>query len=175
MLEKFPDSNNYICNTLYPIRNLWAHAFTSHIFTAGMQSTQCIESINMIVHKAISSSSTMAKVVEFLDSRMQKEELNKSFMKWKYKSTTYHQPFVVDNFFSDINALIKKYFSPHIVKVIYKQMCDSVLYRCKKISLEDANNFDNDQMVMYDIHLITLVGGLLVNGFLPRIVLIFFR
>jgi len=119
----------------------------------------------MIVHKAISSSSTMAKVVEFLDSRMQKEELNKSFMKWKYKSTTYHQPFVVDNFFSDINALIKKYFSPHIVKVIYKQMCDSVLYRCKKISLEDANNFDNDQMVMYDTRLITLVRDLPANGF----------
>jgi len=141
-----------MCNTLYPIRNSWARAFTSRIFTAGMQSTQRVESINAIVHKAISSSSTMAEAVEFLDSRMQKEELNKSFMEWKYKSTTYHQPFVVDNFFSDINALIKKHFSPHIVEEIHKQMCESVLYRCEKISLEDANNFDNDQMVMYDTH-----------------------
>jgi hypothetical protein len=141
-----------MCNTLYPIRNSWARAFTSRIFTAGMQSTQRVESINAIVHKAISSSSTMAEAVEFLDSRMQKEELNKSFMEWKYKSTTYHQPFVVDNFFSNINALIKKYFSSHIVEEIHKQMCESVLYRCEKISLEDANNFNNDQMVMYDTH-----------------------
>jgi len=117
----------------------------------------------------------MAEAVEFLDSWMQKEELNKSFMEWKYKSTTYHQPFVVDNFFSDINALIKRYFSLHIVEEIHKQMCDSVLYRCEKISLEDANNFDNDQMVMYDTCLIILVGGLSANGFLLRIVLFFFR
>ena len=85
-----------------------------------MQSTQCVKFINVIVHKAISSNSTMAEAVEFLDSWMQKEELNKSFMEWKYKSTTYHQPFVVDNFFSDINALIKRYFSLHIVEEIHK-------------------------------------------------------
>ena len=54
-------------------------------------------------------------------------------------------------------------------------MCDSVLYICEKISLEDANNFDNDQMVMYDTCLIILVGGLSANGFLLRIVLFFFR
>lgn len=166
LLEKFPDSNNYMRNTLYPIRNSWARAFTSRIFTAGMQSTQRVESINAIVHKAISSNSTMAEAVEFLDSRMQKEELNTNFMEWKYKSITYHQPFVVNNFFSDINALIKKHFSPHIVEEIHKQMCESVLYKCEKISLEDVNNFDNDQMVMYDTHLIISVRGLLTNGFL---------
>ena len=42
-------------------------AFTSHSFMASMQSTQRVESINAIVHKAISSSSIMAEVVEFLD------------------------------------------------------------------------------------------------------------
>ncbi|CAB4407182.1 unnamed protein product [Rhizophagus irregularis] len=166
LLEKFPDSNNYMRNTLYPIRNSWARAFTSRIFTVGMQSTQHVESINAIVHKAISSNSTMAEAVEYLDSRMQKEELNTCFMEWKYKSITYHQPFVVNNFFSDINALIKKYFSPHIVAEIHKQMCESVLYKCEKMSLEDANNFDNDQMVMYDTHLIISVEGLLMNELL---------
>ncbi|PKK57443.1 hypothetical protein RhiirC2_798034 [Rhizophagus irregularis] len=108
----------------------------------------------------------MAEAVEYLDSQMQKEELNATFMEWKYKSITYHQPFVVNNLFSDINALIKKHFSPHIVAKIHKQMCKSVLYKCKKLSLENVNNFDNDQMVMYDTHSIISVGGLLTNGFL---------
>ena len=45
-----------------------------------MQSTQRVESINTIVHKTISSSLNMAGMVEFLDSWMQKEDLNKSFM-----------------------------------------------------------------------------------------------
>jgi hypothetical protein len=136
-----------MCNKLYPVRQSWVRAFTSRTFTAGMVSTQRVESINAIVHKAISSGLTIAEAVEFLDSRMQKEELNNSFMTWKYKSTTYHQPFVVDNFFSNINGLIKKYLSPHIVEEIHKQMCESVLYRCEIISLENANNFNDDQMV----------------------------
>ncbi|GBB84009.1 hypothetical protein RclHR1_10650009 [Rhizophagus clarus] len=92
----------------------------------------------------------MTEVVEFLDSQMQKEEINTSFVEWKYKSITYHQPFVVNNFFSDINALIKRYFSPNIVEEIHKQMCESVLYKCEKMSLEDTNNFDNDQMDQED-------------------------
>jgi hypothetical protein len=146
LIEKFPNSSTYMRNTLYPIRQSWVRAFTSRSFTAGMQSTQRVESINAIVHKAISSSSTMAEVVEFLDSRMQKEDLNKSFMAWKYKSTTFHQPFVVENFFSNINGLIKKYLSPHIVEVIHKQMCESVLYKCEMITLENAIIFNDDQI-----------------------------
>ena len=151
LIEKFPNSSTYMRNTLYPIRQSWVRAFTSRSFTAGMQSTQRVESINAIVHKAISSSSTMAEVVEFLDSRMQKEDLNKSFMAWKYKSTTFHQPFVVENFFSNINGLIKKYLSPHIVEVIHKQMCESVLYKCEMITLENAIIFNDDQMVCISI------------------------
>ena len=78
---------------------------------------------------------------------MQKEAMNKSFMAWKYRSTIYYQPFVVDNFFSNINGLIKKHFSLHIVEEVHKQMCESVLYRCEKVSLEDAYKFNEDQLV----------------------------
>ncbi|PKY55007.1 hypothetical protein RhiirA4_427187 [Rhizophagus irregularis] len=92
----------------------------------------------------------MAKAVEYLDSQMQKEELNATFMEWKYKSICIVVGKHQNNFFSDINALIKKYFSPHIVAEIHKQMCESVLYKCEKMSLEDANNFDNDQMDQED-------------------------
>jgi len=75
-----------------------------------MQSTQRVESINAIIHKAISSSSSMADVVEALDSQIQKEKMNKSFMAWKYKSITYHQPFVIESFFNNINKAIQNYF-----------------------------------------------------------------
>jgi hypothetical protein len=117
----------------------------------------------------ISFNSTIAEAVEYLDSQMQKEMLNTSFMKWKYKSITYYQLFVINNFFNDINALIKKYFFPHIITEIYKQICESVLYKCEKMFLlENMNNFDNDQMIIYDTHLIILVGGLLMNKFLQN-------
>jgi hypothetical protein len=52
------------------------------MFTAGMQSTQRVESINAIIHKVVLSSSIMADVAEALDFQMQKEEMNKSFIAW---------------------------------------------------------------------------------------------
>ena len=146
-METFPNAHEYLHNPIYSTRHSWACAFIRRIFTAGMQSTQRVESINAIIHKALSSSSTMADVVEALDSRMQKEAINKDFLSWKYKSVTYHQPFVVNNFFSNINNVIQKNFSPRIVTEIQKQMCESVLYRCENISIEAAFEFIEDQLV----------------------------
>jgi hypothetical protein len=74
--------------------------------------------------------------VETLDLRMQKEDLNKSFIAWKYKSMAYHQPFVINSFFANINSMIQKYYSPRIVKEVHKQMCESVLYRCEKVDIK---------------------------------------
>lgn len=35
----------------------------------------------------------------------------------------------------------------HIIKEIYKQICKSVLYRCKKLEINDAFKFNEDQSV----------------------------
>ncbi|CAG8503608.1 11496_t:CDS:10, partial [Racocetra persica] len=55
----------------------------------GMQSTQHVKLINVLIHKAVFASSSMANIVEALDSQIQQEAMNKSFMVWKYKSTIY--------------------------------------------------------------------------------------
>ena len=70
--------------------------------------------------------------------------MNKSFMIWKYKSIAYYQLFAINNFFNNINSLIKKYLLPYIIKEIYKQMYESILYKCEKILLEDVYKFDNN-------------------------------
>jgi len=79
----------------------------------------------------------MADVIEVLDSQMQKEAMNKSFIIWKYRSMIYYQLFVINNFFNNINNLIKKYFFLHIIEEVYKQICKFILYKYEKISLED--------------------------------------
>ena len=80
LLTNFPNANEYLHNPIYSTRHSWACAFINRIFTAGMQSIQRVESLNAIIHKAVSSSSTMADVVEALDSQMQKEAINKDFL-----------------------------------------------------------------------------------------------
>ncbi|GBC12716.1 protein FAR1-RELATED SEQUENCE 5-like [Rhizophagus irregularis DAOM 181602=DAOM 197198] len=151
LLNNFPSGSDYLHDPIYSTRHSWARAFTNRIFTAGIQSTQRVESINAIIHKVVNSSSTMAEVAEALDSRMQKEEINKNFIAWKYKSTIYHQPFVVENFFSNVNNIVQKYFSPRIVGEIHKQMCESIIYKCEKLDIKDAFEFIEDQLDQNEI------------------------
>ncbi|CAG8808401.1 10637_t:CDS:2, partial [Racocetra fulgida] len=62
LLETYPSAGEYLQDPFYLIQHSWAHAYTSRFFTAGMQSTQRVELINAIIHKAVSSSSTMSDI-----------------------------------------------------------------------------------------------------------------
>ena len=101
-----------------------------------MQSTQRVESINALIHKEVASSSSMTDVVNAIDSRMQKEALYTSFITWKYKTLTYHQPFVIVHMFSNIEKQIQNHLSSRIV-----------VYQCKKIEIGIAVDFNDDQEV----------------------------
>ncbi|CAG8791125.1 9558_t:CDS:10, partial [Cetraspora pellucida] len=146
LIEKYPNAQDYLHNTLYSTRQSWACAFVNRIFTAGMQSTQRVESINALIHKEVSSSSSMTDVVEAIDSRMQREALNASFITWKYKSLVYHQPFIIERLFGNIEELIQKHLSCRIIEELKNQMCESVLYQCKKIEIDSAIEFNEDQL-----------------------------
>ncbi|CAG8449815.1 23331_t:CDS:2 [Gigaspora rosea] len=117
-----------------------------------MQSTQRVESINALIYKAVSASSTIADVVEVLDSRMQKEALNKSFIVWKYKSTTFYQPFIV-------------LFSIKLRAIYIIQYINDLFYGCwNEIPLvDDQNNEDSvnigDHYDLQQAYLKTLISS----------------
>src|SRR5207247_2401452 len=64
LLEKYPNAYDYLQSTIYSTRQSWACSFINRIFTAGMQSTQRVESINALIHKVVASSSSMTDVIE---------------------------------------------------------------------------------------------------------------
>ncbi|CAB4384457.1 unnamed protein product [Rhizophagus irregularis] len=155
-----------VYKSTYHIHCIWACAFINKIFTAGMQSTQQVESINSVIHKAVAASSSMTDVVEVLSAQIQKEALNTSFIIWKHKSLTYHQPFVVKWFFSNIEKEIQKCFSFRIIDEFHNQMCESVLYRYEKISIENAFEFEEYQMNALVIEYLRLGLGALATEYL---------
>ena len=53
LLEKYPTAYEYLYGTIYSSCQSWAQPFINRIFTAGMQSTQRVESINSVIHKAV--------------------------------------------------------------------------------------------------------------------------
>ncbi|CAG8775247.1 20751_t:CDS:2, partial [Racocetra persica] len=121
--KKYPSTSQYLNNTIYSTWESWARVFINQIFTARMQSTQRVESINAIIHRAIASSSSMSDVVKALKLR----------------------------FFSKVNNTIHKYYIPRIIEKIHKQICELVLYKCKKLDINDAFKFENDlDLEVYD-------------------------
>ena len=63
-------------NTLYESKEAWAYCFTLRLFTGGIQSTQRVESLNGILHKAIESSMSLSEAYEKIEKRLDQENLN---------------------------------------------------------------------------------------------------
>ncbi|RHZ83595.1 hypothetical protein Glove_90g4 [Diversispora epigaea] len=58
---------------LYPSRHAWARAFTSKIFTAGVQTTFRVEGLNAIIKRTLTASSSLCNFADVLDARLQNE------------------------------------------------------------------------------------------------------
>ena len=58
---------------LYPNRQAWAHAFTSKIFTAEIQTISRIEDLNNIIKCTLTANSTLCDLASALDTRFQNE------------------------------------------------------------------------------------------------------
>ncbi|CAG8530145.1 11591_t:CDS:2 [Racocetra fulgida] len=81
-----------------------------------------ITDMDSAMNAAFSSSSSMIDVIEAIDFWMQKEALNASFITWKYKSLIYHQPFIIEKLFSNIEELIQKHLSCRIIEELKNQI-----------------------------------------------------
>ncbi|RGB43899.1 hypothetical protein C1646_749110 [Rhizophagus diaphanus] len=101
---------------------------------AGTQSTQCVESENALIQKAVQSSFSLLQVQESFKNRLKFESINNRYSIWKTLTLQYIQPFVIQTFFSGIDNIMKKYLTQPIHDVYYKQMCQSVCYQ-----MDDSN------------------------------------
>ena len=56
----------------------------------------------------------------------------------------YPQPFIVSNFFQEIDNVIKKYVTKPIHDIHYKQMCESVCYKAHQVDLNEISTFNDE-------------------------------
>jgi len=64
LINKFPACEQYLTRVLYPCKNSWASFAINRNFTAGIQSTQRVESTNKIIKDKLSRSSSLTDVVK---------------------------------------------------------------------------------------------------------------
>src|SRR5256884_5426717 len=83
LVKKYPSIKDYLMRALYPSRQAWARAFTSRIFTAGIQTTSRVEGYNNIIKRELSVNSTLCGLADALNVQFEHEvQWNHFFEYW---------------------------------------------------------------------------------------------
>ncbi|CAG8625818.1 3860_t:CDS:2, partial [Diversispora eburnea] len=98
-----------------------------------IQSTQCVESYNVLIKKSVNSSTTLFKLDTQIQLQLNKEEQFERQEEQINKNPTVSLPNVIRRYFKRIDSIIKKYLTPRVLKMQHCQMNKSLLYRVKKI------------------------------------------
>ncbi|PKK56467.1 hypothetical protein RhiirC2_799940 [Rhizophagus irregularis] len=74
--------------------------------------------------------------LEAIENRFEFESINTRYSIWKTSTLQYTQPLIIQTFFSGIDSIMKKYLTQPIHDAHYKQMCQSVCYFMRQVSMD---------------------------------------
>lgn len=134
LLEKYPQTQEYLNRTLNNCYQSWARCHQIKSFTAGVQSTQRVEVMNRLIKEGTGSTSSLCnlnvQVQKLLDNEAQWARHNM----YLQSLPTNQAPSIIEPIFLKVVELMKKYLTPHILSVQQQQILGSLLYRAKIIS-----------------------------------------
>ncbi|EXX79340.1 hypothetical protein RirG_006560 [Rhizophagus irregularis DAOM 197198w] len=73
MLDKYEPCRLYLEKRIYPSRESWARYCISKIFTAGIENTQRVESINGVIKKLVVRGTLLKELVTAIKRELDKE------------------------------------------------------------------------------------------------------
>jgi hypothetical protein len=136
LIENYPLAQDYLNRTLNTCYRSWARCYQLKDFTAGIQSTQRVEVMNRLIKEGSNGSSSLCNLHNQIQVLLDEEA------KWARHNTylqslpTNQAPSIIDPIFSNIDELMKRYLTPHILSVQRQQILGSLLYRAKLVSKE---------------------------------------
>ncbi|PKK55636.1 hypothetical protein RhiirC2_801889 [Rhizophagus irregularis] len=86
-----PSMKDYLTRTLYSSRRVWACAFTSRIFTAGVQTTFHVEGYNNIIKRELKSNGILYNLASVIDARLESEDPDVNIIGACQKSADFSQ------------------------------------------------------------------------------------
>ena len=147
---------------LYPSRQAWARAFTSKIFTAGIQTTSRVEGYNNIIKRELASNSTLYDLANVLDARLKNEAQWNRFFEYRTLSNCIGITPVSHDIFPEVDKIMSKYLTPHILSAERMEMAQCLYFI--------ASNVDADIIEVTNLYLdLKLVKS---NIFLHRILVL---
>ena len=118
---------------LYPSRQAWARAFTSKIFTAGIQTTSRVEGYNNVIKRELAANSTLCDLASILDARLGNEAQWSQFFEYRTLSSCIGIASVGQDLFPEVDKVMSKYLTPHILSAERTEIAQCLYFIANRV------------------------------------------
>ena len=139
MLTKYESCRSYLEDKLYPSRESWARYSIAKIFTAGVESTQRVESINGILKKHLDRGTLLKELVKVIEQELDKEEQYTRIKNYYGSNPSSGLISTYNTIFKNIDFVLKNHLSPIPLSLQRAQMKQALLYQSTLITINQVS------------------------------------
>ena len=144
MLTKYEACRLYLEKWLYPSRESWARYCITKIFTAGIESTQRVESINGVIKKLVDHGTLLKELVIAIERELDKESQYTRINDYYGSNPSVGLPSTYNTIFKELDSVLKTNLSPILLSIQRAQMNQSLLYQASLISINQVEEKDGN-------------------------------
>jgi hypothetical protein len=144
MLKTYEPCRSYLEKKLYPNRKSWARYAIAKVFTAGVESTQCVESLNGVLKKHLDRGTLLKELVKEIENELNKEAQYSRIRDYYGSNPSVGLPSTYETIFKDIDSVLKDFLAPIPLSLQRGQMKQALLYQGSLISIEQINETNDE-------------------------------
>ncbi|PKY31240.1 hypothetical protein RhiirB3_475132 [Rhizophagus irregularis] len=147
MLDKYEPCRPYLEKRIYPSRESWARYCISKIFTAGIESTQRVESINGVIKKLVDRGTLLKELVMAIERELDKESHYTRINDFYGSNPSVGLPSTYNTIFKELDSVLEANLLAIPLSIHRAQMNQSLLYQANLVSInqveDEETNFNN--------------------------------
>ena len=128
LINEYPSCHQYLTRVLYPCKTSWASYAVNKNFTAGVQSSQRAEASNKMIKEKLNRTSQLTEVVEEVQAIFDKQLKIAVLTECKNEIPTKGLPSIMDEYFPELDMILRKYLTPQLLQKQRDQMAQSLCY-----------------------------------------------
>ena len=144
MLKKYEPCRSYLEKKLYPNRESWARYSVAKMFTAGVESTQRVESLNGVLKKHLNRGTLLKELVKEIENELNKEAQYSRIRDYYGSNPSVGLPSTYETIFKDIDSVLKGSLASIPLSLQRGQMKQALLYQGSLISIEQINEINDE-------------------------------
>ncbi|CAG8838814.1 33622_t:CDS:2, partial [Gigaspora margarita] len=140
--SKYTVAASYINRQLEPSKMKWAVCYINNQFTAGVNSTQRVESFNRKIHDSIKANSSLITLVKEIQDLLNQESEYACVEEYKHQVPMVGLATISKTFFNSLNSIVDEYLTEPISICARKQMQECFFYDTYKLDPADWKSIE---------------------------------